>query len=1145
MVLSSPINKIKQHYTVVVIGSGYGGAIAASRLSRAGQTVCVLERGKEIQPGGYPDCAAKAIPEMQFDLPNKHIGSHTGLYDFRVNPEMNALIGCGLGGTSLINANVSLEAERRVLEQPEWPEAFRNDIDTLVADGFQKAREMLKPIPYPENYPTLPKLEALEISSRNLSGSFYRPPINVNFEELPAGINHVGVRQDPCNGCGDCVSGCNYRAKNTVLMNYLPDAKNHGAEIFTEASVRFIERHGDHWLVHYQIMDAGRQNFDAPTLFVSADIVFLGAGALGSTEILLRSQAQGLQLSSCLGQKFSGNGDVLAFGYNCDREINGIGFGDHPPVNREPVGPCITGVIDERANGTIEEAMVIEEGSIPGALASLLPTTFATLNAAIGDDSDGGIIDELQEAVRVVESAVGGAYEGAIHNTQTYLVMAHDNDRGQMYLDNDRLRISWVGAGEQPFLNTVSNRLKEANKALGGSYIRNPMWTKLLGHELITVHPLGGCTMGEQAENGVVNHKGQVFSDLTGKETYSGLYVSDGSVIPTALAVNPLLTISAVTERTCALLASDYGWTIDYSLPSQPAAPEYPSAIGLEFTETMRGYFSERVQDNFQAGYDAGKADNSPFSFTLTVSSDNLSEMLANYQHQAQMIGTVIAPAISAEPLTVTGGTFNLFSFDPERASVRQMLYRMVMVTESGQKYWMSGFKEIKDDHGFDLWSDTTTLYITVYTGADETTPVLGKGILHIEIPDFIKQMTTIKAPNAPNKIGELKAISSFGKFFAGTLFEVYGSIFARPAVFAPDAPPRVKRHLRVSAPELHPFVTEDGVNLLLTHYPSATPDPRKLPVMLCHGLGVSSLIFAIDTIETNLLEYLHATGYDVWLLDYRSSITLPQAAILQSSADVIATIDYPAAVSQVRKLTGAAQIDVVVHCYGATTFFMAMLKGLQGVRSAFVSQIATHMKVPFLTAFKAGLHLPQILSTLGINSLSADSDPHEAWWEKIFDLALKLYPVEAGEGDTNPVSRRISFLYGQLYELSQLNTDTYNALHELFGIASIDAFDHLTKLVRAGHLVDFEDGDTYLTDANWKNLAIPITLIHGAKNHCWLPESTEITERLLKQHNPSIPYQRHLIPEYGHIDCIFGKNAVRDVYPLILEHLQSLEING
>ena len=155
MSLSSNISEIKSHYTVVVIGSGYGGSIAASRLARAGQSVCLLERGREIEPGSYPNTADTAAEEMQFDFPDRHIGSHGGLFDFRVNKEMNVLIGCGLGGTSLINANVSLKAERRILDSPSWPQKFREDIDTLVEDGYKKAQDMLKPIPYPETYPKL------------------------------------------------------------------------------------------------------------------------------------------------------------------------------------------------------------------------------------------------------------------------------------------------------------------------------------------------------------------------------------------------------------------------------------------------------------------------------------------------------------------------------------------------------------------------------------------------------------------------------------------------------------------------------------------------------------------------------------------------------------------------------------------------------------------------------------------------------------------------------------------------------------------------------------------------------------------------------------------------------------------------------
>ena len=157
-------------------------------------------------------------------------------------------------------------------------------------------------------------------------------------------------------------------------MNYLPDAVNFGAEIFTEASVRYLARDGDRWRVYYQPQGVDRQVFGAPELFVTADIVILGAGALGSTEILLRSAAKGLPLSSRAGANFTGNGDVLGFGYNTDTEINGIGFGAHDPAHREPVGPCITSVIDLRNQPVLNDGMVIEEGSVPGAIAALMPT---------------------------------------------------------------------------------------------------------------------------------------------------------------------------------------------------------------------------------------------------------------------------------------------------------------------------------------------------------------------------------------------------------------------------------------------------------------------------------------------------------------------------------------------------------------------------------------------------------------------------------------------------------------------------------------------------------------------------------------------------------------------------------------------------
>ena len=275
--LSSSIGNIKDHYTVVVIGSGYGGGIVASRMARAGQRVCLLERGKEIRPGDYPNTLTSALPEMQADLPLEHIGSRTGMFDFRVNKDINVFQGCGLGGTSLVNANVSLRPDDRVFQDQRWPREIREDEDGLLDEGYARAVEMLKPRTYPEDYPELAKVEAMRKSAAAMNARFYKTPINVTFEN---GRNHVGVEQNACTNCGDCVSGCNYSAKNTVLMNYLPDAKNHGAEIYTQVMVRRLERSGNRWLVHFELLELERHKFDATTMFISADNVILAAGTL-------------------------------------------------------------------------------------------------------------------------------------------------------------------------------------------------------------------------------------------------------------------------------------------------------------------------------------------------------------------------------------------------------------------------------------------------------------------------------------------------------------------------------------------------------------------------------------------------------------------------------------------------------------------------------------------------------------------------------------------------------------------------------------------------------------------------------------------------------------------------------------------------
>ncbi len=1140
MHISLPLTRLQSQYQVVVVGSGYGGGVAAARLARAGLRVCVLERGREFIPGAYPNTLDEAAKELQLDLPGQPIGNATGLYNLHVNPEMNVMVGCGLGGTSLLNASVSLRAEPRVFDDPHWPSVLQQearDPQSNLSEGYRRAEAMLKPQTYPENFPPLAKLTAHEKSAEALQQPFKRTPINVNFN---TGTNHVGVMQNACNNCGDCVSGCNYAAKNTTNLNYLPDAANHGAEIFTELKVTRVTRGADGkgWRVYFRPQGLHREVFDAPELFIAADTVVLAAGTLGSTEILLRSRSVQLPLSTQLGQRFTGNGDVLAFAYNCDRAIHGIGFGDRKIDSGKLVGPCITSVIDAREQVQLDDGMVIEEGSLPGALAQLLPAALDSVAKLTGTDTDAGVIDRLRETARAWQSTVAGAYTGAVDNTQIFLVMSHDDGAGTMTLADDRLQVRWPGVGEQPVFQRIAAQLTKATAALGGTYAPNPMWHKLLGRALITVHPLGGCGIGSDAEHGVVNERCQVFAGEHGAAVYDGLYVCDGAVVPRSLGVNPLLTITALAERACLLLKQEKNLPDNYTDTSAPSAAllaERAAAdkkiLGIQFTETMRGHFTLDPQLDYAAAEAAGINSNAKLEFTLTVIGDDLNALLETEAHAAQLLGTVSAPLLSAQPLTVLGGRFQLFVRDADTVGLRRMVYSMPLRAEDGKQYFLYGYKKVQDQRGFDVWPDTTTLYISLHDGADQNAPLLGRGILHIEVADFAKQMTTMQARNAANTAEAITAVARFGRFFAGVLAETYAKGIAPFQLFDPIAAPRIKRPLRCGKGEVYPLQTADGVALRLTRYRGGS----KGPVLLIHGLGVSSKIFSLDTIDTNLLEFLYERAYDVWLLDFRHSIELP-AAQQRSNGDAVAHYDIPAAVAMVKAIAKCASIQVVAHCFGATTFSMALLAGLRDVRSAVISQVATHYVGPPLTQLKTALYLPNALDALGVQSLSAYRDTNANWFEHLYDTALRLYPQTFDDRSNSAVDKRIIFMYGQLWELAQLNTATHDTLHETFGVANIEAFEHLGMLMRKGHAVNAAGEEVYLPNA--ANMAIPIRFIHGEKNQTFLPESTAQTVKFLSATNGAQLYDRIVIPDYGHIDCIFGKNATHDVFPFIVEHL-------
>jgi cholesterol oxidase len=546
--LSKPLDELKADYDVVVIGSGYGGGVSAARLSALGKRVAVIERGKEFLPGDYPDSFDAMRREFQVSGAKLKLGSRASLFDLRLGRDMHVLVGCGLGGGSLINAGVALRPDARVFANTAWPEEISSD--GLLQEGFERATHMLRPTPY-GGAAELVKYRALEEASKPFDVEPRPTPTTIAFD---AGANAAGVAQDACTLCGDCLSGCNVGAKTTVAATYLSLAAANGTEIFTQGSARYVTRQDGRWSVAVCETPETGARTEVSERTVIADVVILAAGTLGSTEILMRSREHGLALSKRLGDRFSSNGDIIAFGYGAKGRVNAIGVGHPPKAETDPIGPCVAGQLDFRDGDELNNSLVMQEGTVPSGLASLLPALLLP---------GGKILD-------AAKSLLSSVYKGPLASLHAFFLAGHDSSNGRLELENDAMVVDWPEITNQPVYRRADEILAEALGARGGSHLQNPFESRITGKKPVTAHPLGGCAMGQDADQGVVNHKGQVFdatSDGDGSAVHDGLYVCDGAAIPRSLGANPLLTISSLAERAMILLARDRGWASDDGAP--------------------------------------------------------------------------------------------------------------------------------------------------------------------------------------------------------------------------------------------------------------------------------------------------------------------------------------------------------------------------------------------------------------------------------------------------------------------------------------------------------------------------------------------------------------------------------------------------
>lgn len=555
--LAQPLAEAADSYDVIIVGSGYGGGVSASRLARAGLSVAVLERGREVVTGEFPSRFPEMRQEMRVTGTSMAIGSEQGLYDVRLGDDMHVLVGCGLGGGSLVNAGVALRPDARVFQDPVWPGQIAQD--GLLDKGYALARQWLAPASDPDAF-THSKAAALGKAATAIDAAPVAPDVVVSFADT---VSAGGIAQPACTRCGDCCGGCNVGAKNTVAMTYLPDAVRHGAELFTGAKVSHVEKSSDgHWQVHVRDVTADTPASAEPRP-LTARRVILSAGTLGSTEILLRSRAKGLALSDRLGERFSANGDIIAFGYDTDLAVNAIGVGTPIKEGLSPVGASVSTQLEINDAETLENGLCVQEGVLPSSLAPVLPVMFVPNGRLLG----------------ALKSLISGVYKGPLSRLQTFFAVSHDSASGRFGLDNDRLVLRWPNAKDEPVYKRLDALLGQLVSGIGGTYIKNPLAGTVMGQQPATAHPLGGCVMAQDSSHGVVDHKCRVFTDAGDTAIHDGLYVIDGAIIPRSLGVNPLLTITALAERAMLHFAADHALELTHA-PAQMPVPVDASEPG-------------------------------------------------------------------------------------------------------------------------------------------------------------------------------------------------------------------------------------------------------------------------------------------------------------------------------------------------------------------------------------------------------------------------------------------------------------------------------------------------------------------------------------------------------------------------------------
>jgi cholesterol oxidase len=569
----------------LVIGSGFGGSVVAERLASAGREVCVVERGKSYPPGSFP----RTPTALSANFWDPSEGLH-GMFDMWSFSGLEAVVSSGLGGGSLIYANVMLRKDESWFTQPHpyrrgVEERWRFSRADLEEDyDAVEAFLQVQTLPNPATDPDLPdgfnlrKAAAFRAGVDNVVPVEYAP-LAVRFraagdvpgigmplpdDEYP---NIFGAPRRTCRMTGECDIGCNDGAKNSLDHTYLSAASFHGASIHERTEVRSIARRGDDRfdvgvVVHQPEAEGVRTDTSRLELkTITASRVILSAGTLGSTFLLLRNRERLRLNNPALGSRFCGNGDLLGFILNASRFLDSTN------------GPVITSYArypDRSDTGSGEDlGMYLEDAGYPVFAAWLAEVAkSASLGKRLLGVSAKRILarwtGRRHTSLSGELSRILGHADLTAHSLPL-LGMGRDVPDGTLYLRDGLggtvLDTTWTTRTSMNYFDTMVKRMRAIADVLDGDFVANPTY---LLRRVITVHPLGGCPADTSKSPGVVDRFGRVRS-------VPGLRVCDGSVFPGPVGANPSLTIAAFAHR----VASD--------LLEEPAGAMAPDAE--EFVE--------------------------------------------------------------------------------------------------------------------------------------------------------------------------------------------------------------------------------------------------------------------------------------------------------------------------------------------------------------------------------------------------------------------------------------------------------------------------------------------------------------------------------------------------------------------------------